>query len=73
MKKDAMEDVRPENEEPEADQKYNDLGLDARDGMIEAVKAAAESGAFPTILISIGPPFDEEHAHRIRCGLAGGL
>lgn len=60
-----MEDVRREGEEVAHDQDYEDLGPNARDGMIEAVKAATHGGAFPTILISVGPPFEEGHSHRV--------
>lgn len=67
MKKSATQDSSVENDdlELEVGQENEDFGIDDRDAMIEAVKAAAEDGAFPTVLISIGPPLEGEAGHRI--------
>lgn len=67
MKKSETQNIAVVNDDEtlEGEQECKDLSLDARDVMIEAVKAAADDGAFPTILISIGPALDSEGGPRI--------
>lgn len=68
MKKNEAQNIVPDDDNEgseEEEQGSEGSWPDARYGMIEAVNAAADEGAFPTILISIGPPPDGEGGYQI--------